>query len=78
MCPVNPDFLQCKFGSLIIMVLVLIICDYWLSVKNEADRYYFLVGGTAKSQLYDGVGVGLFLAHRLAYYMDDPNVGACL
>ena len=77
MYPVNPDFLQCKFGSLIIMVLVLIICDYWLSLNNETDSCYFMVSGAARSQLYDGVGVGLFVLHHLESYQDDGNVGAC-
>ena len=35
-----------------------------------------MVSGAARSQLYDGVGVGLFILHHLESYQDDGNVGA--
>ena len=59
-----------------LMLLVLIDCDYWLSLNDETDSCYFMVSGAARSQLYDGVGVGLFILHHLESYQDDGNVGA--
>ena len=47
----NPDFLQCRFGSPILMVLVLIICDYfWTHVILAI----ILVGGYCSDNLWVG------------------------
>ena len=53
-------------------------CDYWLSLKNETGMCCFVVGGASRSQLYDGVGVGVFTSHRPASNIADPYVGAYL